>query len=78
MVSCTPYAFVSFYTAFIDEDAISPLGTTLPAFFLKSSMVWSTLFFVVTNRNIKSKIRGEQTGTTFTQGRTYLDYFIKI
>lgn len=55
IVSWTPYAIVSFYTGFIDEEAISPLGATMPAFFMKSSMVWSTLFFILTNNNIRPK-----------------------
>lgn len=59
VVSWTPYAFVSFYTGFIDEKAISPLGATLPACFMKSSMVWSSLFFVCTNRNIRKKLKGD-------------------
>ena len=57
LVSWTPYAFVSFYTAFIDEKAISPLGATLPACIAKSAIVWSTFFFVLTNKNIRSKFQ---------------------
>ena len=49
------YALVSFYTCFIDENGISPLASTVPAFFSKSSIIWTTLFFITTNQNIRSK-----------------------
>ena len=54
-MSWTPYALVSFYTCFIDENGISPLASTVPAFFSKSSIIWTTLFFITTNQNIRSK-----------------------
>ena len=54
-MSWTPYAVVSFYGAFIASDDIAPIAGTIPAYFAKSSMVWSTLFYVFTNRKMKSK-----------------------
>jgi len=33
-----------------------PLVSTLSAVFAKSSVVWSTLFYILTNRTIKSKL----------------------
>jgi len=61
LIAWTPYAFVSFYTGFVDDETISPSASTIPAFIMKSSMVWSTIFFVLTNKNIQSKFhrRGE-------------------
>ncbi len=56
VASWTPYAFVSFYTGFIDEHAVSPFGATMPAFLMKTSMVWSTVFFVFSSKNIKEKL----------------------
>ena len=73
IVSWVPYAIVSFYTCFIDENAISPLATTMPAFFSKSSMVWTTLFFILTNNNIRSRFFGSNkqnlTSTNLTNSR---------
>lgn len=43
------------YSAFIDADGISPLGSTIPAMFAKSSMVWSTILFVYSNKPIRNK-----------------------
>jgi hypothetical protein len=47
---------VTLYSAFINPDHITPFGSTLPAIFAKSSMVWSTIFFIISNKNIKSKM----------------------
>ena len=33
-----------------------PLASTLSAVFAKSSVLWSTLFYILTNRTIKSKL----------------------
>lgn len=63
-MSWTPYAVVSFYGAFIASDDIAPIAGTIPAYFAKSSMVWSTLFYIFTNRKLKSKLTREGiTGT---------------
>jgi hypothetical protein len=34
------------------------MAATLPAVFAKSSMLWSSLFVLATNKNIKRKIKG--------------------
>ena len=52
----TPYAIVSMYSAFINPDHISPFGSTLPAMFAKSSLAWSTILFIYSSSNIRSKI----------------------
>jgi len=55
-VSWSPFALVTLYSSFINPDHITPLASTFPAVFAKSSTVWSTLFFIFSNKNIKSKI----------------------
>jgi hypothetical protein len=47
---------VTLYGAFIDPDYITPVYSTIPAIFAKSSTVWSTIFFIITNKSIKSKL----------------------
>ncbi|CAF0955798.1 unnamed protein product [Brachionus calyciflorus] len=56
VVSWTPYAMVSMYSAFIDEEGVSPLAGTLPAVIAKSSMLWTALIYVFSNRNIRSSL----------------------
>lgn len=56
VITWTPYAVVSLYSAFIDSNAITPIGSTIPALFAKSSMLWSTLLYLLTNKSIKSKM----------------------
>ncbi len=55
----TPYALVSLYSAFVDSDGVSPMGATLPAVIAKSASIWSTIFFLLSNRNIKSRAKAE-------------------
>lgn len=56
MLTWSPYAFVTLYSAFVNPDHITPVGSTLPAIFAKSSTVWSTIFYIFSNKNIKSKM----------------------
>ena len=56
MITWSPYAIVSMYSAFINSSHISPLIATLPAMFAKSSFVWSTLFFMFSNNQIRNKL----------------------
>jgi len=55
-ISWLPYALVSMISAFIDPDLISPMGSLLPALFAKTSMVWSTVFYIMSNKQIKYKV----------------------
>lgn len=57
LLTWTPYSIVSMYSAFIDPSDISPLASTLPAMFAKSSMVWSTILFIYSNDYIKIKFK---------------------
>lgn len=70
-ITWTPYAIVSMVSAFIDPDLISPFGSTIPALFAKTSMVWPTIFYIMTNNQIKSKIfkpNAEKDTTTSATG----------
>ena len=55
MLTWTPYSIVSFISAFTSYE-ISPLGSTLPAAFAKSSAVWSSLFYIFSNKIIRKHI----------------------
>ena len=41
---------------FLKIDHITPFISTLPALLAKSSVVWSTLLYMFTNKTIKSKV----------------------
>ena len=56
LISWTPYALVSMYSAFIDSNDITPLVATLPAMFAKSSTVLSSIFYILSNKKIFEKI----------------------
>ena len=56
IVTWTPYAIVSLYSAFINPDHITPIISTLPALLAKSSVVWSTLLYMFTNKTIRTKV----------------------
>ncbi len=52
----SPYAVVALYSSFGDPEKISPLGAVLPAVFAKSSMLWSSLYYVLSNKKIKQQV----------------------
>ena len=52
-----PYAAVSFFNAFISDSVGYPLLSTIPAFFAKSSVVWSSLFYLCTDVKMKSLVK---------------------
>ena len=52
----TPYALVALYAAFIDAESILPLFGTLPAMFAKSSQLWTSLLYIITNKQIREKV----------------------
>jgi hypothetical protein len=45
------------YTAFLNENGVGDeiLGT-IPAIFAKSSMLWPSLLYIMTNNNVKKRI----------------------
>jgi hypothetical protein len=63
MLTWSPYAFVTLYSSFVNPDHITPVGSTLPAIFAKSSTVWSTIFYIFSNKNIKSKMSFKRSST---------------
>jgi len=53
----TPYSFVLLYNSFKPATYDSmPLISTVSAVFAKSSVVWSTLFYILTNKTVKEKL----------------------
>lgn len=62
----TPYGLVSLYSAFINPEDISPLCSTLPALFAKSSMVWSTIFYIFSNKEITKRFKNDFFNRTST------------
>lgn len=57
MISWTPYALVSMYTAFIQPEKMDPLTATIPSMFAKTSLVWSSAIYIYTNKQIKKKFK---------------------
>jgi len=53
IISWTPYAVVSMISAFANPDLISPMGALLPAIFAKSSMLTSSIFYILSNHKIR-------------------------
>jgi hypothetical protein len=57
LITWTPYTIVFLYNCFKNiNDESQPILSTISAVFAKSSVFWSTLFYILTNRNIKSKL----------------------
>ena len=56
VITWTPYTFISFYTSVIKQIESFPTLSVVFALIAKSSLVWSTLFYMFTNSNIRSKI----------------------
>ncbi len=57
MFAWTPYAAVSFISAFIDDYNFDPLVSTIPALFAKSSVIWSSLFYLCTDEKMKFLVK---------------------
>ncbi len=57
LITWTPYTFVLLYNSFkSSEHKDYPILSNISAVLAKSSVVWSTLVYILTNKNIKSKI----------------------
>jgi len=57
MLTWTPYTFVFLFNSFKkNTNNIDPVLSTVSAVFAKSSVVWSTLFYILSNKTIKSKL----------------------
>jgi hypothetical protein len=56
LISWTPYALVSMYCLLINSDHISPLMATIPSIFAKSSSLWSTILFILSNEKCRSNL----------------------
>lgn len=49
---------VCMYSAFISDKPLPPLYGTVPAIFAKSSMLWTSLVYLLTNKSIRVKVVG--------------------
>ena len=58
-LSWTPYAAVTFYSAFI-ADNLPPLAGTLPAMFAKSAFVWSSAIFLYSSKAARKALFGKE------------------
>ncbi|CAF0886599.1 unnamed protein product [Brachionus calyciflorus] len=57
MITWTPYALVSMYSAFIDHGKMDPLTATIPSMFAKGSLIWSSGIYIYTNKQVKKKFK---------------------
>lgn len=57
IISWTPYAIVSMYTAFFDHGKMDPLTATIPSLFAKFSLVWSSGIYIFTNKQVLKKFK---------------------
>ncbi|RNA19352.1 melanopsin [Brachionus plicatilis] len=57
MISWTPYAIVSMYTAFFNHGKMDPLTATIPSLFAKLSLVWSSGIYIFTNKQVLKKFK---------------------
>lgn len=60
MFTWSPYALVCLYTAFINSKRLDDIYETLPAIFAKTSLLWTSLHYIYSNRNIKNNIFRER------------------
>ena len=56
LISWTPYAIVSFMTAFTSFE-VSPFASTIPAVFAKTSILFSSLFYLCTDDRIQNQLK---------------------
>ena len=56
LISWSPYAIVSIYRVFTD-DYISPMVETIPAMFAKSTLLWTSVLYIYSNRKIRVIIK---------------------
>jgi hypothetical protein len=67
----------AFYIGLLADNEIEqqkfPLVSTLPAFIMKSSMVWSTLFIVFNNKTIRTYFEKENISLTVVRSNSNLE-----
>ena len=54
-----PYAIEAFYSSLFNSPAKEPLFSVIPTIFAKSSMLWPSLFYLLTNNIINKRRRME-------------------
>ena len=53
----TPYAIVSFYLAFVKPEYISPLSSTIPAIFAKTSVFLNPIIYVIRYKRFREGVK---------------------
>ena len=66
IIAWTPYALVSFYSALIVPNGVGPVYSLLPAICAKTSMLWSSLFFLASNYSFKHANAAAKSDKTLT------------
>jgi len=66
------------YSAFIDPDHITPAVSTIPALFAKSSMLWSTIFFIYTNKDLRKRFWGSFLSKKDFENKNYCEKLHEI
>lgn len=56
LVTWTPYAIVSMYRMLVDSNGVKPIYGTLPALFAKTSLIWTSLLYILLNKQIKRRL----------------------
>ena len=64
----TPYALVAFYSALIEPNGVGPFYSLLPAVFAKSSVLWSSLFYLCTNYIFRRPKKAANTTPQYSGG----------
>ena len=57
LLSWSPYAIVSMYAAFVDR--VEAMTSTLPSLFAKSSMLWTSVFYILSNKKVRNDLSFE-------------------
>lgn len=50
MFAWTPYAVIAMYVVFVDSNGFSPLAEAVPSLIAKSSMLWTAVLYVFSNK----------------------------
>ena len=56
LISWAPYFSISLFSYFITSNNMTPLLTTLPTLLTKSSFVWTSLLYLLSNNKIRTKL----------------------
>jgi hypothetical protein len=80
VISWTPYVIVSMYSLFGDHTRITPLMATIPSLFGKSSLLWPSVLYIMSNRNIRNFLfkKPEPSTVSIVEVFSFLTFRFKI